>query len=112
MPTRVLGLGVRLAILDDVRDLLRRADRLARAAPTKSDQALIANSPFSFGSFHHVGTRVEAPRRVQQPHLPAVDREHALLRADRDGDHARGRRARRATASRLGGSRAGSSCSR
>ena len=37
--------------------------------------------------------RVEAPGRVQQPHLPALDRQHALLRAERDRDHARCQRA-------------------
>ena len=34
---------------------------------------------------------LEAPGRVQQPHLSPLARKHALLRAERDGDYARGR---------------------
>ena len=45
-------------------------------APTKTDNALVTSSPFSFGSLHNVGARVEAPQFLQRPHLPALARQH------------------------------------
>ena len=54
MRLRVLGLGVRLAILLTFAVFFVAPIVWLILAPTKSDQALITSSPFSFGDFHHV----------------------------------------------------------
>ncbi len=54
MPARVFGLGVRLAILLTFAIFFVAPIVWLVLAPTKSDQALIVSSPFSFGDFHHV----------------------------------------------------------
>ena len=54
MRLRVLGLGVRLAILLAFAVFFVAPVLWLILAPTKSDQALITSSPFSFGDFHHV----------------------------------------------------------
>ena len=108
MRIRLLGLGARLAILVVFAVFFIAPVLWLILAPTKSDQALITSSPFSFGNFHHVGAGLEAPRRVQRSPLPALDRQHAHLRAERDRDHPRGLASRRATASRSASSRVGS----
>ena len=54
MRLRVLGLGVRLAILLTFAVFFIAPVLWLILAPTKSDQALITSSPFSFGDFHHV----------------------------------------------------------
>jgi multiple sugar transport system permease protein len=50
----MLGLGVRLAILLTFAVFFVAPVVWLLLAPTKSDQALITSSPFSFGDFHHV----------------------------------------------------------
>ncbi len=54
MRIRVLGLGLRLAILLTFAVFFIAPVVWLILAPTKSDQALITSSPFSFGDFHHV----------------------------------------------------------
>jgi multiple sugar transport system permease protein len=54
MRLRVLGLGLRLAILITFAVFFIAPVVWLILAPTKSDQALITSSPFSFGDFHHV----------------------------------------------------------
>jgi len=54
MRLRVLGLGLRLAILVTFAVFFIGPVVWLILAPTKSDQALITSSPFSFGDFHHV----------------------------------------------------------
>jgi multiple sugar transport system permease protein len=54
MAVRMLGLGVRLAILLTFAVFFITPVIWLLLAPTKSDQALITSSPFSFGDFHHV----------------------------------------------------------
>ena len=54
MRLRVLGLGVRVAILVTFAVFFIAPVLWLILAPTKSDQALITSSPFSFGSFHNV----------------------------------------------------------
>jgi multiple sugar transport system permease protein len=54
MHVRVLGLGVRAAILATFAVFFVAPILWLILAPTKSDQALISSSPFSFGDFHHV----------------------------------------------------------
>ena len=54
MRLRVLGLGLRLAILLTFAVFFVAPVVWLILAPTKSDQALITSSPFSFGDFHHV----------------------------------------------------------
>src|SRR6476659_2610261 len=54
MRFRVLGLGLRLAILLTFAVFFIAPVVWLLLAPTKSDHALITNSPFSFGDFHHV----------------------------------------------------------
>jgi len=54
MRFRVLGLGLRLAILLTFAVFFIAPVVWLVLAPTKSDQALITSSPFSFGDFHHV----------------------------------------------------------
>jgi multiple sugar transport system permease protein len=54
MRLRVLGLGLRLAILLTFAVFFIAPVVWLILAPTKSDQALITSSPFSFGDFHHV----------------------------------------------------------
>ena len=54
MAVRMLGLGVRLAILLTFAVFFIAPVIWLLLAPTKSDQALITSSPFSFGDFHHV----------------------------------------------------------
>jgi multiple sugar transport system permease protein len=54
MRLRVLGLGLRLAILVTFAIFFIAPVVWLILAPTKSDQALITSSPFSFGDFHHV----------------------------------------------------------
>jgi multiple sugar transport system permease protein len=57
MRIRVLGgLGVRLAILVTFAIFFVGPVLWLILAPTKSDKALITNSPFSFGSFHNVAS--------------------------------------------------------
>ncbi|TMM10319.1 MAG: carbohydrate ABC transporter permease [Actinobacteria bacterium] len=51
---RVLGLGVRLAVLATFAVFFIAPVVWLVLAPTKSDKALITSSPFSFGDFHHV----------------------------------------------------------
>jgi multiple sugar transport system permease protein len=51
---RVTGLGVRLAILVTFAIFFVAPILWLILAPTKSDEALITSSPFSFGDFHHV----------------------------------------------------------
>jgi multiple sugar transport system permease protein len=50
----MLGLGVRLAILLTFAVFFIAPVVWLLLAPTKSDEALISASPFSFGDFHHV----------------------------------------------------------
>jgi len=54
MRLRVLGLGVRLAILITFAIFFIAPVVWLILAPTKSDKALITSSPFAFGDFHHV----------------------------------------------------------
>jgi multiple sugar transport system permease protein len=54
MQIRVFGLGVRLAVLVTFAIFFIGPVLWLLLAPTKSDQALITSSPFSFGDFHHV----------------------------------------------------------
>ena len=54
MAGRMLGLGVRLAILLTFAVFFIAPVVWLLLAPTKSDEALITSSPFSFGDFHHV----------------------------------------------------------
>jgi multiple sugar transport system permease protein len=54
MRLRMLGLGLRLAILLTFAVFFIAPVVWLILAPTKSDQALITSSPFSFGDFHHV----------------------------------------------------------
>src|SRR3954451_22605071 len=54
MQLRVLGLGVRLAVLALFVIFFIGPILWLILAPTKSDHALITASPFSFGDFHHV----------------------------------------------------------
>jgi multiple sugar transport system permease protein len=54
MRLRVLGLGLRLAILLTFAVFFIAPVVWLVLAPTKSDQALITSGPFSFGDFHHV----------------------------------------------------------
>jgi len=54
MRLRALGLGARLAILMTFAVFFVAPVLWLVLAPTKSDKALITNSPFSFGDFHHV----------------------------------------------------------
>jgi multiple sugar transport system permease protein len=54
MQVRVLGLGARLAFLALFAVFFIGPILWLVLAPTKSDRALIASSPFSFGDFHHV----------------------------------------------------------
>jgi multiple sugar transport system permease protein len=54
MPTRLLGLGVRIGILLTFAIFFIGPVLWLVLAPTKSDKALITSSPFSFGDFHHV----------------------------------------------------------
>ena len=54
MPVRMLGLGVRLAILATFAVFFVAPVVWLLLAPTKSDAELITSSPFSFGDFHHV----------------------------------------------------------
>ena len=51
---RITGLGVRLAILVTFAIFFVAPILWLILAPTKSDEALITSSPFSFGDFHHV----------------------------------------------------------
>src|SRR3954452_3078483 len=54
MQLRVLGLGVRLAVLALFVIFFIGPIIWLILAPTKSDHGLITSSPFSFGDFHHV----------------------------------------------------------
>jgi multiple sugar transport system permease protein len=54
MAVRMLGLGVRLAILLTFAVFFIAPVIWLLLAPTKSDAALVSSSPFSFGDFHHV----------------------------------------------------------
>jgi multiple sugar transport system permease protein len=54
MPTRLLGLGVRMGILLAFAIFFIAPVLWLVLATTKSDKALITSSPFSFGDFHHV----------------------------------------------------------
>ncbi len=54
MQIRIFGLGMRLAILVTFAIFFIGPVIWLLLAPTKSDQALITSSPFSFGDFHHV----------------------------------------------------------
>jgi multiple sugar transport system permease protein len=54
MRLRVLGLGVRLAILVTFAIFFIAPVIWLILAPTKTDKGLITSSPFSFGSFHNV----------------------------------------------------------
>ncbi len=54
MAARMLGNGLRLAILLAFAVFFIAPVVWLLLAPTKSDQALITSSPFSFGDFHHV----------------------------------------------------------
>jgi len=54
MGIRLLGLGVRTAILVVFAIFFIAPVLWLVLAPTKSDQALITSSPFSFGNFHNV----------------------------------------------------------
>ena len=51
---RVPALGVRLVILTSFAVFFAAPILWLILAPTKSDAALVAHSPFSFGSFHNV----------------------------------------------------------
>jgi multiple sugar transport system permease protein len=55
MGLRIFGLGLRTAILVVFAIFFIAPVVWLVLAPTKSDQALITSSPFSFGDFHHVG---------------------------------------------------------
>ena len=54
MRIRLFGLGVRLAILVTFAVFFVAPILWLILAPTKSDEALITSSPFSFGDFHHL----------------------------------------------------------
>src|SRR5581483_7208545 len=54
MQIRMVGLGVRVAILVTFAVFFIGPVVWLILAPTKSDRALIENSPFSFGDFHHI----------------------------------------------------------
>jgi len=54
MKIRVFGLGLRLAVLATFAIFFIAPILWLILAPTKSDEALITSSPFSFGDFHHV----------------------------------------------------------
>ena len=54
MAVRMLGLGVRFAILLTFAVFFVAPVIWLVLAPTKSDEALITSSPFSFGDLHHV----------------------------------------------------------
>ena len=54
MAVRMLGLGVRLAILLTFAVFFIAPVIWLLLAPTKSDAALVSSSPFSFGDFHQV----------------------------------------------------------
>jgi multiple sugar transport system permease protein len=54
MPVRMLGLGVRLAILATFAVFFVAPVVWLLLAPTKSDAELITSSPFAFGDLHHV----------------------------------------------------------
>jgi multiple sugar transport system permease protein len=54
MQIRLVGLGVRLAILVTFAVFFIAPILWLVLAPTKTDRALISSSPFSFGDFHHV----------------------------------------------------------
>jgi multiple sugar transport system permease protein len=54
MAARILGNGLRLAILLTFAVFFIAPVIWLLLAPTKSDEALISSSPFSFGDFHHV----------------------------------------------------------
>jgi multiple sugar transport system permease protein len=54
MRVRVLGLGVRMAILLAFATFFIAPVLWLLLAPTKTDKALITASPFSFGDLHHV----------------------------------------------------------
>jgi multiple sugar transport system permease protein len=54
MHLRVLGIGVRAAILATFAVFFIAPILWLVLAPTKSDHALISSSPFSFGDLHHV----------------------------------------------------------
>ncbi len=54
MRTRLVGLGVRMAILLLFVTFFVAPVLWLVLAPTKSDKALITSSPFSFGDLHHV----------------------------------------------------------
>ena len=55
----MLGLGLRLAILLTFAVFFIAPVVWLILAPTKSDQALIMSSPFSFGDFHHLDVIAE-----------------------------------------------------
>jgi multiple sugar transport system permease protein len=54
MGLRIFGLGLRTAVLAVFAIFFIAPVVWLLLAPTKSDQALITSSPFSFGDFHHV----------------------------------------------------------
>jgi multiple sugar transport system permease protein len=54
MRIRLVGLGVRMAVLLGFAIFFIGPVLWLVLAPTKSDKALITGSPFSFGDFHHV----------------------------------------------------------
>ena len=54
MQLRVVGLGVRLAILATFAIFFIGPVVWLILAPTKSDHALITANPFAFGDFHHL----------------------------------------------------------
>ena len=112
MRIRLVGLGVRMAILLLFATFFIAPVLWLVLAPTKSDKALITSSPFSFGDFHHVA--------LAWKHLNAFS-DHVYRRwigntlyytLSATGDHARASACRRATASRSGSSPAASSSSR
>src|SRR5207247_1493130 len=54
MQTRVAALGLRIAVLAAFAVFFIAPVLWLILAPTKSDNALVTSSPFSFGSFHQV----------------------------------------------------------
>ena len=54
MQIRVAALGLRIAVLAAFAVFFIAPVLWLILAPTKSDNALVTSSPFSFGSFHHV----------------------------------------------------------
>ena len=108
MPTRVLGLSVRMAILVVFAIFFVAPILWLVLAPTKSDHALILDSPFTFGSFHQVALAWK-----HLDHFSNHVYRHWIINSlvyscDGDRDHARRRHPSRVRARARADSRAAS----